>query len=249
MGSLLQFPGSKVGGAGLFRPKMTRMMPSARGGNGRKYSAFSEDGLEWMLKLPDSPLAVSEYMGYKLAEFCGIAVPHYAIVETPGGELAFGSRIEEGLEALSTSAPPITSLQKARVHVPKIFALDMFIANGDRHPGNLVWRRTSAGILVPIAIDFAESLFAQSWPLPDLTIIDCNTARQINAMRAVEAWDPAVAERTLELVRDIKLTTLGAWLDQVPSGWIKDLDRARFAAWWGGRAFQERVDECIMFCT
>jgi hypothetical protein len=249
MGSLLQFPGSSVISAGLFRPKMRRMMPCARGGDDRKYSAVSEDGLDWMLKLAGTPLAISEYLGYKLAEACQIALPHHAIVETPGGDLAFGSRIEEGLESLSTNAPPIANLRNARDYIPKIYALDMFIANDDRHPGNLIWRRNTAGILVPIAIDFGESLFAQPWPWPDLREIDCNTTRQIKALRGINAWNQDAAIRTLEVVRSMKAPAVGAWLDQAPREWVRDLDRARLLGWWGGGAFQERIDGCMMFCT
>lgn len=249
MGSLLQFPGGSGFSAGLFRPKMTRMMPCARGGADRKYAALSEDGLDWILMLADTPLALSEFLGYKLAESCEIAVPHHAIVETPGGDIAFASRIEEGLEALATSAPPITNLRRARDYTSKIYALDMFIANDDRHPGNLIWRRNSLSVLVPIAIDFGRSLFVQSWPFPDLREVDCNTTRQIKALRAADAWNPEPAKRALEKLRNVKAANVGLWLDQAPREWGRDLERARLLGWWGGPAFQERIDGCIMFCS
>ena len=249
MGSLLQFPSRNDNSAGLFRPKMTRMMPSARGGADRKYAAVSEDGLDWILMPADDQLAISEFLGYKFAEACGIAVPHHGIVETPNGDLAFASRVEEGLEQLATSAPPITNLRLARGYTPKIYALDLFIANDDRHPGNLIWRRNGMGDLIPIAIDFGRSLFVQEWPWPDLRKVECNTTRQIKALRRVDAWDADVATQTLHRLRGLSTGIVAGWIDQAPLGWVRDLDRARLLAWWDGTAFQERIEGCIMFCN
>lgn len=249
MASILQFPRGSFVGAGLFRPKIVRMMPSARGGADRKYEGLSEDGHSWVLKLGDSPLAISEWLGYKLSEVCGIAVPYHQVVELPGGDLAFGSRVEGGLEDLSTDAPPIANVRGNRDYLSKIYALDLAISNDDRHPSNILWRKNGMGALVPMSIDFSRALLVQKLPLPDIRELDCKTTHNIRVLRHIDAWNPTVAGRTLETVRNVKSSAIADWIDRAPQEWINELDRSRFLNWWGSSAFQTRIDGCMMFCS
>lgn len=250
MGNVVHFPRGASRGAGLFRPRIVQMSPSKRGGAGRKYDGISEDRQSWLLKLGETPAAISEWLGYKLSQHCQIAVPPHEIVELPRNEgFAFGSRVEAGLEDLSKETVPVFAVRAVGGALTKICALDMFIANDDRHSSNIIWRKNDLGERVPMAIDFESSLFSQSFPLPDLRSRSCKTTDQIRAYRQIGAWRSDESKAVLKRVAAIQPAVVADWVDNAPQDWLEELARARFLNWWGSKAFHDRVADCIMFCS
>jgi len=117
------------------------------------------------------PIRASEWLGTHIAEAVGIQAPAPVAIERSNGEIVFGSRRIAGVaddlltrSYLMTSsagnvAVPVTGLSTI---LSKIYALDMFLNNEDRHFGNYL-SIDDNGVRRLYSFDFSRAVFWQ-WP-------------------------------------------------------------------------------------
>lgn len=237
----------------LFHPKIKTLIPGNRGGADLRCTGISEDNAEWVLKLADPAplLPITEWLCYHVMEFCGVAVPLGAIVEMPDGSQAFGSRLEGGLSQVLQSDPVATlsALGTCAPQLASVLALDLLLANPDRHLGNFLWRKNQLGNIAPYAIDYSRAFLVQGWPLQETTATSCNTTNTIVMLRQGQLWQPQHTALALARAGAIETNDLEWWIDQTPRTWLPDPIRATLLAWWGGADFHARLQRCIGHCT
>lgn len=123
--------------------------------NEAKY-VFAVDGSRWVMKKvaitgPNQFLA--EAISYQLAHMVGVPVPA-AAVGGDGDTLAWFSRCEPFVGHYSPRQLPMTSQQSS---FGQIVALDVWVINEDRHPGNILLVSGDTS-LTPSFIDFGSAM-------------------------------------------------------------------------------------------
>lgn len=236
----------------MFHTKIRYLVPNHRGGVDGILSGIGEDGMTWAIKYkPGQPLAISEYLGYRIYEACGFALPYCGTVTLPDGAEAFGSRIEGGLDAPLAAEPQalLNAIQGNADILCSVLAADVWFANNDRHWNNFLWRRNDLGALAPMPIDFSRAFMMAGWPLPDIRSMACNTTTLVASLRQMALWRPAVAAVTLTRVGSIDRQDVDQWLHAAPAEWLAEPQRQQLVAWWGGQNFQQRLQDCVGYCA
>ena len=118
------------------------------------------------------PVRASEWLGTHLAEAVGIQSPAPVAIQLANGSVVFGSRRIAGVAddlltrtylmtpSASNAAMPIAGLASI---LSKIYALDMFLHNDDRHFGNYL-SIDDNGVRRLYTFDFSRAVFWQlSW--------------------------------------------------------------------------------------
>lgn len=237
----------------MFHTKIRYLIPNRRGGVDGTLAGIGEDGMNWAIKhKPGRPLAITEYLGYRIYEACGFAMPYCGTVTLPDGSEAFGSRIEGGLDAPVTGKGPkalLDAIQGEGDMLSGVLAVDVWFANNDRHWGNFLWRHNDLGALALMPIDFSRAFMMTGWPPPDIRHVTCNTTTLIKVLRQMKLWHPAAAAVTLTGVGSIDRRDVEQWLHAAPDAWLAEPQREQLLAWWGGQNFQQRLQNCVEYCA
>jgi hypothetical protein len=187
----------------------------------------------------------SEWICTHLAEDVHIGAPPPMVIEMKSGDVVFGSRrIAQVSDLVTTAAfltsptlsnanPPATGLQPL---LSSIYALDMFINNDDRHPGNYLTVEDQ-GVRRLYAFDFSRSLFWH-WPFQSFPAMPCNTLNWGRVIRSLHGFDQSAAQDTLDRIEGLAPDTLQGFIRRMPADWLPKDVNAAFMDWWsnGGRA-------------
>jgi hypothetical protein len=193
-----------------------------------------DDGLDYMLK-DDSgaPVRAREWICHRLADRAGVPVVEYRPVLTPAGQVVFGSRVvlnggPGGTANILTGTLP---LAEASTVLSKIYAIDLFLGNGDRHPDNFMVEDDPAGAPRIRVIDFSE---AQALIDPDQrTNIPAAGTSTVTVGRALRAHYPfSLDAAALALDRLAAIASLKEILDEMPTDWLTPDTRNEIATWW-----------------
>ena len=174
-------------------------------------------------------------------------MPPWEHCRLPWGDDAIGSRLE-GQVVDDTFVPVSRPNTDNPEVVSATLVLDLFVANGDRHPGQ--WLITSAGggqLLRPI--DFSRAWFRR-WPLPIPPFgpgapfpageNDCSDPFYRMAVRhgvVLEAEAVATWKKLASLPKD-------AWrgiIRSVPVGWLQAQQVTDLINWWWSPQWHNRI--------
>jgi hypothetical protein len=205
-----------------------------------------DNGLDYCIKTVDKTPAIpaAEYICHFVARCCGIAVPEVDVVVLPDGSEAFGS-VWEGTALDRQQAVKVLTGNVAGKQIEqclaRIFALDLFVHNVDRHSGNylcVVGRGSTPSLK---AFDFSRAFTYHRWPLPDLPMdSNSNTMRLMRGLRQNRSVDLTEGYALLDKVGSLPFADFKTLVQNMPKTWMDGSLRKKVTEWWArGRA--ERV--------
>lgn len=191
-------------------------------------------------------IPASEAFCYQLARHILIGTPDFDVIELHDGSHAFGSAWEGGVETLKDRAEilrvlsgeiPIVGLKS---FFSKVYALDLFVNNVDRHFGNYIFRPSYSG-KIGLAFDFSRAWFAFN-PFGFEATKQCATFTGINAIRYFDQYDRSEAEKCLDKIENLTVDDVNTIISNFPEAWMSEVDRQGFLDWWASHARKERIE-------
>jgi hypothetical protein len=238
----------------LFELKVKHKVPAVGNGRHLKTNAIAEDGFDYAVKTIEdhAMLPFSEWFCYQIAQTMGVSCPGCAILVMPDGSHAFGSRLQKDMQHMqdyiAKGQSPEDFLKNCDDRMSVIYAMDLFIANIDRHFGNFLFGTNSMGQLTVMPIDYSHAWWVGGWPLRDITSHANITNNNINILRALGLWHSAPALMALASLSQVRANTVQGWLNQMPPSWLSEADKNTLVTWWGTEEFHARVSKCISHC-
>ena len=207
--------------------------------NGKDYAVKTiEDG--------NGYVPATELFCYELARELSIATPNYNFIKLKDDSVAFGSEWEGGVREIKEVAQ-IWAILKGRVEIiglkpflSRVYALDLFINNIDRHFGNYIFRDSYSGVIA-LAYDFSRAWYAFE-PFGYESLEDnYNTAICHNTIIQEGHFDPETAKNTLDEVSRIDKSSINRILAMIPEVWLDDETKKELLQWWGGTDMVDRI--------
>lgn len=228
-------------------------MPPQGQGKSLKHYALAEDGFDYAVKtLKDHPMIpVSEWFCYQIAQSVALSCPNCVVLKMHDGSRAFGSRIETGLSLMKDAiagTDPADYLASCADRMCVAYAMDLFVANIDRHFGNFLFGTNGLGLRTVMPIDYGHAWRVGGWPLKDIINKSCPTTNHIEILRGMGLWRPSSALTALGTISQIPADRIELWLSDVPSSWLASAQRAETIEWWSGDDFHSRVSKCVKHC-
>lgn len=224
--------------------KITDLDPCDLGTADAACFGTGDNGLDYVIKTIDkTPLVpAAEFVCHSLADACGIPTPQFHVVEMHDGSHAFGSVWDRSAATEMSIIEQVLVAQQARSveqSVARIFTLDMFVHNVDRHGKNYlcVAGRTDGHALK--AFDFSRAFFVHGWPLPVLPMqSSTRTIATIKVINRHRKFDLAAANATLRRIESLPFELFRSLIDSLPRAWLDNATRTKIKKWWA----QERAN-------
>lgn len=235
----------------LFPLELTELFQSDQGSADLKLIGRATNGKDYAIKTVQDSVSgkvpASELFCYELANQLQIATPDYQLISMRDSTLAFGSAWEGGVILLTDQAKimdMLTGLNKPSNIVQalsKIYALDVFVNNIDRHIGNYLFRDGYKSTII-LAMDFSRAWYEvnpYSYEAAEDTSL--NTDKIIKILRLLGCYDSNVALNTLEKIENIPQDTIRQILSLMPTGWLDLTEESDFIQWWSSDDFKLRI--------
>lgn len=236
----------------LFPLQLTEIFRSDIDSADLKIIGRATNGKDYAIKtVNDSPrgrIPACELFCYELANLLQIATPDYHLITMSDSTLAFGSAWEGGVISLSDNTSFINLFigdQKPAnlvESISKIYALDIFVNNVDRHFKNYIFRSGYKSNIV-LAMDFSRAWYEiDPYGYDAAHSKDCNTSTAHEIMRKLNCFDSTIALHTLRTIKNINQDTIRQIISLMPSDWINLSDSSKFIDWWGSSDFLTKLD-------
>lgn len=200
-----------------------------------KRLAKCDDGHTYAVKrIEDHHLMpICEWVGHHFCRECGVLTPDFAILHAGDSNNAksFGSRISSFAQI---EHDPITARISAFFHghyaaLSRVYSIDAFLTNPDRHGRNL-FVRSDAGGSALLAFDYSSSWLRTGEPFGNQDRM--HDSHTFNWWRTFKRLGAEVDKTTLT-----KLASLnGSWLKQVldssPTEWRNQFDETAVLKYW-----------------
>ncbi|OSR73982.1 hypothetical protein BV326_01438 [Pseudomonas syringae pv. actinidiae] len=254
-----QMPDAQSDAAAEVRPQMFQRQlfpiavittyPNDQGSADLGMIGLAENGKDYAIKTVtdgNGMVPASEAFCYQLARHILIGTPDFDVIELHDGSLAFGSAWEGGVETLKDRTEilrvlsgeiPIVGL---KAFFSKVYALDLFVNNVDRHFGNYIFRPSYSG-KIGLAFDFSRAWFAFN-PFGFEATEHCNTFTGIHAIRQFGQYDKFEAEKCLDKILSLTTGDIDTIISNFPAAWMSEHNRQEFLGWWDSQARKERID-------
>ncbi len=190
----------------------------------------------------------SELFCYELARELQIATPEYNVIKMRDESLAFGSMWEGGALDIRNPQVMLGILQDKIVvrglksFFSKVYALDVFINNIDRHFGNYLFRG-GYNSTIALAYDFSRAWYAFApFDYQSASDPNQNTYRCHLVIKNYNKFDHIVAQNTLDEISRIPRDTIDQILSLIPDQWLDQTERNDLLNWWSDGSMQERID-------
>jgi hypothetical protein len=163
-----------------------------------------DDGLDYMLKDDDqAPIRAREWICHSLANGAGLPVVEFLPILTAGGRVVFGSRFVLNGGPGGTAAYDLFAgiFQPAHANevLSAIYAIDLFLGNGDRHQNNFMVELDGAGANRLRVIDFSEaSALIEPKRRTDVPTFPCNTVMIGRQLRTLYGFSADSAKLALD---------------------------------------------------
>ncbi|WP_455887076.1 hypothetical protein [Pseudomonas rustica] len=192
-------------------------------------------------------IPASEAFCYQLARMVLIATPDFDVIELHDGSHAFGSVWEGGASTLKEGIQ-VMRILKGEIPVvglktffSRVYALDLFVNNIDRHFGNYIFRPSYSG-QIALAFDFSRAWFAFNPFGFEAAIESNNTSSSIQHIQHYNQFDREEAIKCLDMIAKLTKEDAAAIILNFPEAWMSDKDRQEFLEWWGSQARIDRID-------
>lgn len=206
-----------------------------------------DDGSDYAIKEAATidTMPHNEWLCAKLAERVGIAAPSFKVVKVQGVD-CFGSRWLAGEEAdwwtrAHSNQIPFGDLAPG---ISRIFALDLFVHNGDRHFKNyfIVKQKVAYSVL---AMDFGRAWLFNGVPPPALPMPPAqNTIRAQRTLKKLFG-DFLVQSEVDDVCDRIKGTSceeIEQFIAAHPSCWLQEPQKFAILDWWKSDDRHKRID-------
>lgn len=236
----------------LIKPKLKAWVAADTGTADARYIGITEYNLEWMLKMQreHAHLPISEFLCYRVFEACGQQLPVFAVLEDAVQGDVFGSRWQGGVKSISGLLPTqsFQALVDNAASMSACLALDLLLANSDRHFGNFLFVENRLGRHGFLVMDFSRAFLINGWPPADIWNGTCNTVLAIQALRSMNLWSPQSAVLALSTAQSLPHARWRAWVEEAPASWLAEPLRTEVEAWWHSDSFLRRLRACIEVC-
>lgn len=171
------------------------------------------------------PVRASEWLCTHIAEAAGVAAPNPVVIEMLDGTKVFGSRrisgvADDAVTASFLTTPSVTNVDSTvlglKSILSKIYALDLFLHNDDRHFGNYL-SVDDNGVRRLYAFDFSRALF-WSWPWSGFP--GGNTRSQGARLRQLHGFDLPAASSILDQLAGLPTAALESFINRMPKDWL-----------------------------
>lgn len=228
------------------------LYPSNQNSADLAYIGTGIDGRDYAVKRVSDGrgfVPASELFCYELAAKLHIPTPEYRILGLRGGELAFGSIWEGGVQApitkvsemmdILTGKKPVKELKK---FLSKVFAFDLFINNEDRHIGNYLFRGSFQGI-IGLAYDFSRAWYEIGYQNFNCIQHTSNTySYHHKYIRQSAFYDQTIAQQTLNLISQIPPSEINDILFScMPHDWLPIPEKQDVVSWWTSSSLNARI--------
>lgn len=200
-----------------------------------KSIGYCSSGVKYAVKREsDAPLLpLAEWVGHKLSEFCGIRTPMYDVVRCMDGQLAFGSRWKDSARQIGPFGPKaIATLSAHAQAISRIFGLDFFLPNPDRHINNFLFAQEH-GQEVCISFDFGWGSVRHGLPFgaPPLdSMTKTVLVRRLLTQQSI--FHPDLYNESLAAVGNVTTAQIKSALDEAPDEWYTKVTKAEIVDWW-----------------
>lgn len=210
-----------------------------RGANGKDYAIKTVNDHNSNGFIP-----ATELFCYNLAAELLIATPNYDLLILADNSVAFGSLWEGGVHTIKDVPMAIDVLKKQlpikglSSFLSKVYALDIFINNIDRHFGNYLIRDSYHGHII-LAYDFSLAWYACGNTYGYEAInTSCNTKKWHEIIKNTQNFDVEIAKNTLSEIARLPLKSIEHIIVQIPDEWLSQDTKTEIMQWW---ASDERV--------
>jgi hypothetical protein len=196
-------------------------------------------------------IPVSEWFCYQLAQSIALSCPSCAVLVMPDGTKAFGSRIHSGMTLMKDAVQgidPAEYLASCADRLCVAYAMDLFVANIDRHFGNFLFGTNSLEQRTVMPIDYGHAWRVGGWPLRDILQKSNPTTNHIVILRGMLLWRVPAALNALGTISQIPHETIDRWLSDMPDSWLTHEQKSETVGWWGSEDFHGRVSTCVHHC-
>lgn len=190
---------------------------------------------------------LTELFSYELARELSIATPNYALIKLRDQSIGFGSEWEGGALILKESSKVLevlhgaTQVRGLKAFLSRVFALDLFLNNIDRHFGNYIFRDSYSGVIA-LAYDFSRAWYAfKPFSYESVSEPTTNTFVCHQLILRTNNFDASIAHSTLNEIKHISVEVINRILSNVPGEWMPDDTRNEILGWWGSQDMEDRI--------
>lgn len=190
-------------------------------------------------------LPASEYLCYRLASACQIAVPFSTVLVDSGGNHYFGSRMESAATDFTREGPSkqLEMFSEAASQISAALAFDLFVGNEDRHRNNFLFQKNYKGVYAPFAIDYSRALLVRGFPKDEFPMPESsNTRSTIKQLKASDLWRGPYAVVSIGSLANVSAEHLRRWCDEMPSEWLPAKLKEEMLQWWASGARNDRLN-------
>lgn len=228
--------GSILNQATLFPIKLVHE-EATNGTRDLRMVGYCEAGVKYAVKREsDAPLLpLAEWIGHNLAIQCEIPIPQFEIVECMNGEVAFGSRWEPACSQIKVfDSAALALLTTHASAISRIFGLDFFLPNPDRHLGNFLFRTTQNEPNC-LAFDYSLACVRNGIPFgahPMGPATKTSVIMREILVKQVKKFDKHQYNKPLEKLREIPDQAMQDILDDAPIQWYTGVTKEQIMNWW-----------------
>jgi hypothetical protein len=225
----------------LFSRKLADRLAPMGSGATAPWLIRADDGLPYIVKdeISGTPLTVraSEFIWVSLARLIGLPAPEPVVIEDETGRPLFGCRREiiapDALLCLLNG-----HLHNGGVQLSRIYGLDLFSANWDRHPGNYLVLDDGGGSFAVFAIDFshvpAHPGMINTQQDPIFAVMTATRQHFPKIVSAYGGLDRVAALQVIDRLALLPIETIETILSTMPNDWLEASMRGDVLSWWKG---------------
>lgn len=227
--------------------------PNTSGTRNLQWIGRGENGKDYAIKTVNDHnsngfIPATELFCYDLAAELLIPTPDYCLLQLADNSIAFGSVWEGGVHTIKDVAMAIDVLKKQlpikglTSFLSKVYALDIFINNIDRHFGNYLIRDSYHGHII-LAYDFSLAWYACGNAYGYEAInTPCNTKRWHELIKQTKNFDVEIAKSTLSEIERLPVKKVESIISQIPNEWLSQTIKAEIMQWWSSEDRLSRIN-------
>jgi hypothetical protein len=190
----------------------------------------------------------SEWLCTHIAEAVGITAPAAVTMQLSTGDVVFASRRIAGVADRVQTQTFLTTPTAGNINqnvqglcsvLSKIYALDLFLFNDDRHLDNYLSVNDN-GVQRLYTFDFSRALFWH-WPWNGFPQAQCHTRRWGTTLRQLHGFDPVAANSVLDGLAALGPNAVESVMNGMPTDWLPAPLQADFMQVWTASTRQARI--------